>query len=80
MTDLLVSAVSCRPAADTFTLRSDPSPTLATALLLKWEKTRVRIPVTPGRQGGPLAALGASWGGPADQRTSGPADQRTSGR
>jgi hypothetical protein len=34
---------------DTFTIRADPSAAAATALLLEWEKTRVRIPVAPGR-------------------------------
>jgi hypothetical protein len=37
------------PAVESLTLRPDPSSTDAKALLLEWENTRLRIPLSPGR-------------------------------
>jgi hypothetical protein len=34
---------------ETFTIRPDPSPGAATAMLLEWQNTRVRIPLAPAK-------------------------------
>lgn len=44
-----VKAEPLAPPRETFTIRAEPGESQAASLLLEWEKTRVRIPVQPGK-------------------------------
>jgi hypothetical protein len=44
-----LKAETVAPPVETFTIRAEPAGDRAAALLLEWEKTRVRIPVQPAK-------------------------------